>query len=163
MLDESEEWRTEFIAQFQQLHDEAYRWVGENAAVLSQEMRRMAALRPDGPVAADKVVGMIDLRQVGSGSVTNITYADLTIQPVLICFPRVDSRVVNAIFDLVQEWRFPDDYAAVRASEAAQLLAHCGGLVLAFGDEPGSTGFKMHGVCAIQLPLIDGEAAARAA
>lgn len=163
MYEWPEEWRNEYIKQFQQMHDEAYFWVEQNAAVVTQEMGTMAAQRPGGPQAADKVIVMLDLRQPASGSVTNVTYGELTTEPALVCFPRVDTRVVNVIFDLLQEWRFPDDYAAVRASEVAQLLEHCGGVVLAFGDEPGSTGFKMHGVCAIQQPKIDGAAAASAA
>ena len=137
---------------FGQLQDDTFEWITGEASNIHQELLHVAAGRPGGPQPNDKIIGMLDLRRAGGSSLAEVQYHSLTTKPTMVTFDKVEEQLVKVLFTVFHdEWGFPAPYATERVAHVVTLLGDRGGLVVAFGDEPGSAGFKVHSICAVRM------------
>lgn len=140
-------------ARFRQLRRDSYEWVGRNAQHMQQGMLEAQADRSNaGPArAADKIIGLLDVRQRHGVSCLTATYVELAHPAKWISYDAVDQQLVQALFVIFHDdWRYPADYAMQHAVDTVLVIGCVGGLVLSYGDVPATAGFDVHAITAMR-------------
>ena len=131
-----------------------YNWVGRNWPAIKAKFDLYAESRPGGLQPTDKIIGMIDVRLPSGQSIDDFVFQDLTTEVHFITVDEVCNELMETIYRVLHEkWEFPKQYAKERTLETVVLVGAMGGVVFAFGDQPG-VGFQVHSLCTLRADFI---------
>ena len=98
-----------------------------------------AAVRPDSGLPTDRL---------------GVVYEDVTTEVHFITVDNVCNELMDTIYHLLHDyWEFPKQYAKERTLETVILVVEVGGVVFAFGDQPGDN-FQVHSLCTLRNDFI---------
>lgn len=140
---------------FKQLRLESYEWVGVNMESMRKGMLEAQADRPGPARAGDKIIGLVDVRQQRGVSCLTETYVEMANPVKWVTYDTADEQLVQALFSVFHdEWLYPVDYATQHAIETVLVIGGVGGLVLAYGDVPATSGFDVHAITAMRHDFV---------